>query len=69
MRKASGCFAWVFICAIINLTFGAWSVMEILSWFGKSIPMIWNVVIGFFVGEVSIPVAIIGWILKICGMF
>jgi hypothetical protein len=40
-----------------------------LSWFGKDIPIIADIIIGLFVGEVSIPVAIIGWILKICGVF
>jgi hypothetical protein len=28
-----------------------------------------NVVIGLFVGEFSIPVAIVGHILKVCGVF
>lgn len=54
---------------ILNITVGAWSVIEILSWFGKSIPLWVNALIGLFVGEFSIPVAIIGWILKICGVF
>lgn len=63
-----GCFAIIAVL-ILNLTVGAWSVIQILSWFGKSIPMIASVVIGFFAGEISIPIAIIGWILKTCGVF
>lgn len=54
---------------LINLTIGAWSVIEILSWFGKSIPTIASVIIGLFVGEFSVPVAIVGWLLRICGVF
>jgi hypothetical protein len=63
-----GCFVLIIVVAI-NLTIGAWSVNQILSWFGKDIPIIADIIIGLFVGEVSIPVAIIGWILKICGVF
>ena len=63
-----GCFLLIIVVAI-NLTIGAWSVNQILSWFGKDIPTIADIVIGLFVGEVSIPVAIVGWILKICGVF
>jgi len=59
----------VLFLLILNITVGAWSVIEILSWFGKSIPLWANALIGLFVGEFSIPVAIIGWILKICGVF
>lgn len=62
-------FIFVLFLLILNITVGAWSVIEILSWFGKSIPLWANALIGLFVGEFSIPVAIIGWILKICGVF
>lgn len=62
---------WVTVIKIslINISIGAWSISEILSWFGKSIPLIGSAIIGLFAGEISIPVAIIGWILKICGIF
>lgn len=63
-----GCLAMFFIF-IINITIGAWSVIEILSWFGRTIPIWASVLIGLFVGEFSIPIAIIGWILRICGVF
>ena len=67
-NKNSGCVT-VIIISLINISIGAWSVGEILSWFGKAIPLIASVIIGLFAGEISIPVAIIGWILKICGIF
>lgn len=59
----------VIIISLINISIGAWSISEILSWFGKSITLIGSAIIGLFTGEISIPVAIIGWILKICGIF
>ena len=62
-------FLFVLFIFLLNITVGAWSVMEILSWFGKTIPFWTNALIGLFVGEFSIPVAIIGYILKICGVF
>lgn len=66
--KNAGCFTAIGML-LINISIGAWSVSEILSWFGKSIPLIASVIIGLFAGEISIPIAIIGWILKICGIF
>jgi hypothetical protein len=61
-----GCF--LFIIAL-NLTVGTWSVIQILSWFGKTIPLWGSVLIGLFIGEFSVPIAIVGWLLRICGVF
>lgn len=66
--KNAGCFT-VIAVLLINLSIGAWSISEILSWFGKSISLIASAIIGLVAGEISIPIAIIGWILKICGVF
>lgn len=66
--ESIGCLPFI-ILIILNITIGAWSVAEILSWFGKTIPFIGNALIGLFVGEISIPVAIVGWILKLFGVF
>ena len=60
---------YVAIIMLINLTLGAWSIIEILSWFGKSIPLLINMIIGLFVGEVSIPIAIVGYLLKLFEVF
>ena len=68
MKNKIGCLFALVILAI-NATIGAWSIIQILSWFGKSIPMIANIILGILVGEVSIPIAIVGHILKICGIF
>lgn len=67
-RNSVGCIGIIGIL-LINLVIGTWSVIEILSWFGKSIPLLANMIIGLFVGEVSIPIAIVGWVLKISGVF
>jgi hypothetical protein len=66
--KGNGCLL-VIILLGFNLLFGAWSVLEILSWFGKSIPWIIAVIIGLIGGEFTIPVAIIGIILRVFGIF
>lgn len=57
------------ITLLINATIGAWSIIEILSWFGKSIPLIGSILIGLFVAEISVPVAIVGYILRLFGVF
>ena len=66
--KKLGCLG-IIALLVLNITIGAWSIVEILSWFGKTIPTIASVALGLFVGEISIPVAIVGWILKVCGVF
>jgi len=62
-------YLFIIVVIVLNVTIGAWSVGEILSWFGKDIPLLGDAVIGLFAAEVSVPVAIIGAILKACGVF
>jgi len=66
VARTSGGFSCLLmiIILIINLTVGAWSVGEILSWANKDIPTVWDVTLGAVIGEISIPVAIVGYILK-----
>jgi hypothetical protein len=54
---------------VINFIIGGMSVDYILSWFGKNIPFLGDMTIGLFVGEFSIPIAFVGWILKSFGVF
>jgi len=68
MKRSMGCLPIIIILGI-NAVVGTWSVVEILSWLDKSIPLLGSFVIGLFIGEFSIPVAIIGKILKACGVF
>jgi len=63
-----GCFSYILLI-LFNVVVGGWSVVEILSWMGKTIPIWADGLIGLVVGELSVPVAIVGWILKICGVF
>lgn len=64
--KNWGCIVFIILA---NITIGAWSVGEILMWFGKSLPLWADALIGLIVAEVSVPVAIVGWILRVCGVF
>lgn len=68
MEEKSSCGCMIFIL-LFNLLIGTWSSIEILSWFHKSIPLIGNVIIGLFAGEISVPVAVIGYILRLFGVF
>jgi len=52
-----------------NFTLGAWSTDVILSWFGKDIPLFWDGIIGIFSAELTLPIAIIGEILKMLNVF
>lgn len=63
-----GC-ATVIAIMIFNLTLGAWSVHEILSWFGKYIPTFYDVVLGMIFGQFTFWVAIAGKILRALGVF
>lgn len=58
-----------FVIMLINLIIGTISVVYILSWFDKTIPLIGSIVIGLIGGEFTIPIAIIGWILRLFGVF
>ncbi len=65
--KKVGC--GVVSAILFNLIAGGISVNYILAWFGKDIPMLMDVLIGLIVGEFSIPIALVGYILKLFGVF
>lgn len=67
MRRI-GC-SGIILVSILNIIIGSWSIDEILSWFGKDIPWIADAIIGLFTAELSIPVAIVGKILRAFGVF
>jgi len=67
MKNSLGCLPVIAIL-VINVTVGTWSVIEVLSWFGKSIPLLGSIIIGLFTAEMSIPLAIIGYILRAFGV-
>lgn len=69
MKKINfGCLG-ITLLIIMNVTCGGWSVNQILSWFNKDIPFFFDVIIGILAGFVTVPVALIGWILRFCGVF
>lgn len=61
--------AQIVLIMLFNLICGMMSVNYILGWFGKNIPWVGDMVIGLFVAEISVPVAVIGWVLKLFGVF
>lgn len=70
----SGCFlltscgCWLGVLAI-NVIFGAMSVNYCLwSFLDKSVDTWVAVVAGLFLGEVTIPLAIVCWLLRLCGV-
>lgn len=50
---------------IFNGIIGGLSVDYIASWFGKNIPMLYDVLIGLVFAEFTIPLAILGWLIKL----
>lgn len=58
-----------FLVVIVHVAISTWSIIEILSWFGKQINIILALIVGVFLGGFTIPVAVVGWILKLCGVF
>lgn len=61
-----GCYLFVLIA---NLIFGGTSVNYLLAEFvGKTMPFFWAVVVGTILGQFTIPIAIVVWILKLTGI-
>lgn len=63
-----GCLGWLMYVVGSGVISGL-SVDYILSWFSKDIPFITDMIIGIFVSAISMPVAIVGWILRLFGVF
>ena len=59
----------VLLIIVLNLLFGGVS-FDYCLWniFGKDIPWYGDVACGFLAAQVTIPLSIILWILKICGV-
>lgn len=66
--KKIGC-GFAFAIVVFNLIIGGMSVNYLSnSIFHKNLPMWADVLIGFFAGELSVPAAVVVWILKACGV-
>ena len=57
------------VLIIIIVLSGGWSSNYILQLFGKDIPFVFDIIIGVFTGQVIIPIAVVVYILKLCGVF
>lgn len=55
----------ILITLLFNGIVGGLSVDYISSWFGKNIPMLYDVLIGLVFAEFTIPLAILGWLIKL----
>lgn len=66
--RNNGCSIMLFIM-LLNVTIGAVSVNYILSWMGKDIVWFGDVILGLFLGEIAVPIAVFGWLLKLFGLF
>ena len=64
----SSCVIMLIIIMIIftfNTFIGGWAADYILNFFGKDIPFYADCIIGFFIAEILIPIAIILWIISL----
>lgn len=62
-----GCFV-VLGVLLFNVTIGAWSTSYLLwIWLGKDIPLFGDIVIGAIAGELTVPAAIVTWLLRLFG--
>lgn len=53
---------------LVNITLGGMSINYLLQvWFSKDIPWIGDILIGLFLAELSIPAAVITWVLRYFG--
>lgn len=69
MEKENGASCGCAIAILIfNLILGGWSVDYLLSVFAHTIPFGWEMVIGIFTGQFTVPIAIIVAILKHFGV-
>lgn len=56
-----GCLLLVLI---FNLCVGGWSVDYILKFLGRDVPFIVDALIGLFVAQLSVPIAVVLWIFQ-----
>jgi len=61
-----GCAIAILIC---NLLLGGVTVNYCLeSFIGKTVDFVWAAIAGLFLGEISLPLAVVCWLLRICGL-
>lgn len=64
----ASCGCWI-VVTLFNLVVGGWSVNYLLNVFAtKMLPFGWATIVGMFVGEFSVPAAVIVVILRHFGI-
>ena len=65
-KGTCGCYLAV---VAFNVTLGAWTFAYCLDTiFGRIVPWYADAVAGLFLGELTVPGAVICWIIKLCGV-
>lgn len=59
----------IMISILLNALIGGLSINAIGGWIGINIPFIGDMIIGTLSSTISVPIAIIGWILRLFGVF
>lgn len=62
VRVGCGC-----LILLLNLLLGGWSVDYLLQFLGKNIHWIGDVLIGLVIGQFTIPIALVIWLLQLFG--
>lgn len=62
VRVGYGC-----LILLLNLLLGGWSVDYLLQFLGKNIHWIGDVLIGLVIGQFTIPIALVIWLLQLFG--
>lgn len=55
----------ILLLLIVNIFIGGWSITVILGWLGIKIPFWISGAVGVVAGEFTIPIAVVGSILKL----
>lgn len=60
---------WALVVLAVNLTLGAWTFGYCVWWlFGKQAPIVASIIGGAVLGEVTVPLAVVLWVLDISGV-
>lgn len=56
-------------CCLLNFLIGWWLFdYSLMAVFGKDIPWYADVLCGIFIGSALIPVALVCWVMELCGV-
>jgi len=64
----NGCIMWLVWLTIVMAVVGFAFDYSLYTYFGKDIPWYGDCIAGFFASPVACPAAVVGFILRCCGM-